>query len=249
LALPPEQNPTFIREVDEELRREELLRIWRSYGVWIVVAVVAILLGVAIWLYMDHRSTSAAAARGERYDAVVHDLSSGQKAKAAPELAELSKTGGAGYGTLARLEQANILLEKGDLKGAAAKFAEIESDPAVAEPFRQLATIRRTYAEFDSMKPSQVIDRLKALAVPDSPWFGSAGELVAMAYMKQGKRSEAGALLSKIAQADNVPDSLRQRVLQLAGVLGADASATAATSEATAAEPAANEQSEGNTTR
>ena len=69
-----------------------------------------------------------------------------------------------------------------------------------------------------------MIDRLKGLAVSTSPWFGTAGEMVAAAYLKQGKRGDAGKLYGQVAQGgDNVPETIRQRAVQLAGVLGVDA--------------------------
>jgi len=68
-----------------------------------------------------------------------------------------------------------------------------------------------------------VIDRLKPLAVPGKPWFGSAGELVALAYIKQNKTEAAGGILAGIAKDKTVPDTLRRRARQLAGQLGVDA--------------------------
>jgi hypothetical protein len=68
-----------------------------------------------------------------------------------------------------------------------------------------------------------VVDRLKPLAVPGNPWFGSAGELVGMAYLRQGKNDLAGPLFAAIAKDESVPASLRSRTRQLAGLLGYDA--------------------------
>ena len=73
------------------------------------------------------------------------------------------------------------------------------------------------------MKPEEVIARLKPLAVPGNAFYGSAGELVGMAYLEQGKPQEAGALFAKIGQDKNVPKSLRSRMRQLAGGLGFEA--------------------------
>ena len=86
-----------------------------------------------------------------------------------------------------------------------------------------LALVRQTYAEFDSLKPQTVIDRLKPLAVKGAPWFGSAGELLAVAYLQLRRNREAGALFGEIAKDQKVPESLRQRAVQMAGVLGVDA--------------------------
>ena len=68
-----------------------------------------------------------------------------------------------------------------------------------------------------------MIDRLKPLATPGNPWFGSAGELVAMAYLKQGKQDLAGPLFAAIAKDEDVPQTLRSRTRQMAGLLGYDA--------------------------
>ena len=64
------------------------------------------------------------------------------------------------------------------------------------------------------------------LVKPGEPWYGSAGELTAMAYIKQGKKAEAGRLFAAIAADKQVPDSIRARAVQIAGTLGVDASAS-----------------------
>ena len=73
------------------------------------------------------------------------------------------------------------------------------------------------------MKPEDVVVRLKPLAVPGNPWFGSAGELLGMAYLKQGHKDLAGPLFATIARDKDTPDSLRARIRQMAGLLGFDA--------------------------
>ena len=67
------------------------------------------------------------------------------------------------------------------------------------------------------------------LTKPGNPWFGSAGELTAMAMVKQGKKNEAGRLFAAIAADSKVPETIRARAVQIAGSLGVDASASMAT--------------------
>ena len=64
---------------------------------------------------------------------------------------------------------------------------------------------------------------MKPLAVPGEPFFTSAGELLAHAYLSQNKRDEAGALFAQIARDENTPESARARMLNMAGILGVDA--------------------------
>lgn len=78
-------------------------------------------------------------------------------------------------------------------------------------------------AEYDTMKPEAVVARLGGMAVPGNAYFGSAGEMVAVAYLRMNKRDQAGRLFGQIASDKDVPDTLRQRAVQMAGVLGVDA--------------------------
>ena len=226
MALPPSgiTDEAFVREVDEEYRRDRMVSIWQSYGRWIIAAVVLALVALGLYIYMGHRAHQAAGVQGERYDAAIRLVEENQPDKAMPEFEKLAKEGEEGYAALSRITQGNLLLQKGDVKGAAAKFAEVAATTAYPQPYRDLALLRQTSTEFDTLKPEQVIDRLKGLAVPTSPWFGTAGEMVAASYLKQGKRGDAGKLYGQIAQGgENVPESIRQRAVTLAGVLGVDA--------------------------
>jgi hypothetical protein len=88
---------------------------------------------------------------------------------------------------------------------------------------RNLALIRRTALLFDQTEPAEVIAAMKPLAVPGEPFFASAGELVAHAYLAQNQRDEAGALFAEIARDENTPEPARARMLNMAGILGVDA--------------------------
>jgi hypothetical protein len=223
LALTPQNNEAFIREVDEELRKDQALRAWRRWGRIAVIALLiglAIFAGVLVWRNEQHK---AAGKEGEKLQLVYDDLGAGKFDAAAKPLAELASSDVDGYRAAALFTQADVLLQKNDLKGAAAKFGQVAGDASLAQPFRDVALIRQTSAELDTIKPEVVVSRLRGLAVPGNPWFGSAGELVAVAYLKQGKRDLAGRLFGQIASDEGVPPSIRQRAVQMAGVLGVDA--------------------------
>ena len=223
MALTPQNNEAFLREVDEELRKEQAAAVWRRWGRIIVAVVVLGLAAFAAFLFWQHREREAAGREGEQLQLAYDDLAAGNTNKAAASLAQLAKSQADGYRAVALFTEGDMLLQKDDLKGAAAKFGAIAGDESLAQPFRQLALVRQTTAEFDTIKPEVVIERLRAIAVPENAYFGSAGELVAMAYLKQGKRDLAGKLFQQIAQGESVPPSLRQRAVQMAGVLGVDA--------------------------
>lgn len=226
MALPPTgtTDQTFLREVDEEYRREQAAQIFRRYGKLIIGAVVLALAALAGFLYWQHHKQNVAGTQGEQYDAALRLAESGNAEKALPELNKIAAEDDTGYAAMATIAQGSLLLQKNDAKGAAAKFAQVANEDDYPKPFRNLALVRQTSVEFDTLKPEVVIQRLKPLTDPNSPWLGTAGEMVAAAYLKAGNRAEAGKLYGQIAQAgDKVPESLRQRAVQLAGVLGVDA--------------------------
>ncbi|WP_374943750.1 tetratricopeptide repeat protein [Sphingomonas sp.] len=228
MAVTPANNEAFFREVDEELRRDRAARFWRQWGLWVLVAIVVGLAAFGGWLYWQHRRTVAAGVEGEQLQSAYQSLAAGNTAAAGAPLSTLAQSRNAGYRALATFTQADILLEKKDTKGAIAKFASVAGDAAVAQPFRDLALIRQTVAEFDALKPQVVVDRLRPLAVPGGAWLGSAGELVAAAYLKMGRRADAGQMFARIAADSNVPETLRQRAVQMASAMNARASGTAA---------------------
>lgn len=223
MALTPESSDVFMREVDEALRQDEMRSLWSRYGRAAIVGLVVVLLAVAGFLYWQHRQASAAEATGEKLDTALDALASGQAAQAAAPLDEVAKTDADGYRAMAKFTQADVLLQQDNLPGAAAIFAEVAKDEGLPQPFRDLALVRQTSAEYDTLKPQEVIQRLGGLAREGSAFLGSAGEMVAVAHLRMNQKDRAGQLFAAIARDVSVPQSIRQRAVQMAGVLGVDA--------------------------
>ena len=121
--------------------------------------------------------------------------------------------------------RAAVAIQQNDTKTAVATYKQISDDGSFPDPYRDAALIRQTALEFDQLQPQQVISRLEQLAKPGNPWFGSAGEMTALALIKAGKNQQAGQLFAALAKDKDVPDSIRNRAVQISGSLGADASA------------------------
>jgi hypothetical protein len=223
LAVTPQNNEAFLREVDEELRRDQAIAFWKRFGRWIAVGIAVFLAAFGGFLLWQHHGQSVAGDQGEQLQKAFDSLGENKEAAAKPELDALAGSKIGGYRAMAQFTQADLLLQKNDLKGAAAKFAAIAADQSLAQPFRDLALVRQTSAEYDTLQPQAVIDRLRGLAAKGNPWFGSAGEMVAVAYLRMGRKDMAGKLYGEIGSDDTVPASLRQRAVQMAGVLGVDA--------------------------
>jgi hypothetical protein len=222
LALTPQNDAAFIREVDEELRREQVTTIWRRYGRVMLVAVVVALAALAGFLFWKSHHQGQAGAAGEQLVKALNDIDSGNQPAAQASLKALTGSSYDGYSAAARFTEAALLLQKNDAKGAAAAYKAIAADAGVAEPFRQLALIRQTAAEFDTLPPAEVVTRMKPYAVPDSPWYGSAGEMTAIALLRQGRTPEAAAQFAALARNKAVPETIRLRASKIASGYGVD---------------------------
>ena len=97
------------REVDEDVRREQWLKLWQSYGYYAIVAVVAVILAVAGNVGWSEYRIAQQQARSEQFAAASRSLAEGQAEVAAKQFTVLADSAGDGYGPLARLHEAQAL--------------------------------------------------------------------------------------------------------------------------------------------
>jgi hypothetical protein len=224
LAQPPDISETFVREVDENLRRDRLRDTAKKYSGWIIAAVILFLAASGGYIYWQDYQRKQNEKAVEQIAQVFTDISKGRVQTAPARLDSLSKDHSKAVRAAAGFGRAAIAIEQNDSKLAISKFRGMAEDKSLPKPFRDLALIRQTALEFDSLKPNEVIARMQPLTKPGTPWFGSAGELTAMALIKQDKKAEAGRLFAAIARDEQVPETIRGRAVQMASSLGVDVS-------------------------
>lgn len=225
MAQPPDITETFVREVDENLRRDRIRDFFKEKGGWLVAALVLFLAvsGGLIW-YQQHREQRAEA-EVEQLATIYKDIGVGNTSKVPAELDQLSNSGSKGVQATALFTRAALALQQNDQKTAIATYKKVADDNSLPQAYRNAALIRQTALEFDQLQPDQVIARLEPLTKSGNPWFGSAGEMTALALIKQGKDKEAGQLFATLAKDKDVPEAIRNRSIQISGSLGVDASA------------------------
>jgi hypothetical protein len=227
LASTPPDNEAFLREVDDELRRDELQSFWKRWGRWLVGGVVGGLALFAGYLWWESDKVAKAGLDGEQLSQALETLASSDTPEAEAQLKKLTTAKNAGYRATAKIALAALAAQRGKTDVAAKGFADVAGDKSLAQPWRDLALVRQTITEFDTIKPNIVIERLKPLAVSGNAWFGSAGEMVALSYIKIGQPQLAAKLFNDIAKDESVPETIRSRAVQMAGGLGADAASAA----------------------
>lgn len=228
MAQPPtETTPTdiFLREVDENLRRDRARDFAKRYGNWLIGGLILFLAAAGGWIYWQNVRQQRTERQVEQLAEIYRDISTGATTSVVQPLEQLAAKGTSpAVSASAQFTAAALALDNNDQPAALAKYRAIAGNADFPRPYRDAALIRQTALEFDKIKPEEVIARLAPLAKAGNPWFGSAGEMTAMALIKQGKSADAGRLFAAIAKDKSVPDPIRARSIQIAGSLGIDAS-------------------------
>lgn len=225
MAQPPDITETFVREVDENLRRDRLRDFLKAYGSWLIAAVVLFLAASGAFIWWKQHQEQRSEGQVEQLAQIYKDIGGGNAGQAPRQLDQLSKDGSKAVRASALFTRAALALQQNDVKLAIGTYKSIAGDDSLPEPYRHAALIRQTALEFDQLQPQQVIDRLAPLTKTGEPWFGTAGEMTALAMLKQGKSREAADLYAAIAKDRDVPESIRARAVQVAGSLGVEVGA------------------------
>ncbi len=227
-----------MREVDEAVRQDEVGNFAKKYGVPLGGALVLALAAFGGFLFWQNQSEENLESRSEELVQAMDELNANNLSAADSELEALSE-GTDGVAAAAAMLRAGIAMEQDRPADAVVLFDRVANNTELPSEMRDIAAIRSVSAQYDTLDPQAVIDRIGPLAQADSAYFGSAGELVAHAYLAQNKPDQAGPLLVSISQDENVPQSIRGRTRQLAGLLGFDAieDVNAALAEITGEDP------------
>lgn len=217
------EEDALLREVDEAVRQDDLVHFGKRHGRALAIGAAVLVLGFGGYLFWESRGDAAREAQSEMLVVALDQAQAGNLPAAANGVQPLLADAAAGPGASAKLLAAGAAMAQNRPDQAQKLLTALAEDASAPAAIRDLARLRLVAMQFDSMDKGQVAAQLEPLARPDNPWFGSAGELLAMAYLEQGKRAEAGRLFAQVARTDSVPDPIRSRARQMAGVLGVDA--------------------------
>ena len=208
----------IFREIDEELRRDNLLKLWSRYGRYLIALAVLVLLiagGIVAW--RDHQITERRA-QSTRYAAALSLAREGKDTEAAKVFGAIAQEGG-GYGVLASFQEAGLLAKSGDRKGAVAAYDRIARTGGLDPAFRDLAVLLSVMQGMPEADPQAIIDRLAPLTAAGNPWRPTALELTAAARLKSGDKNGALTLYQSLADDLAAPQGLRARAAEMAAAL------------------------------
>jgi len=208
-------------EVDEEVRREQLKKLWERYGIVIIGACVAVVVAVAGWRAYEWYEGKKAAQAGAAFEAAIA-LSNQDKTKEAGEaFAKVGADGTSSYRMLAKLREA-AELSKSDAKAAVAIYDGLAGDSRLGQPMRDLAAVRAATVLLDSAAYEEIRKRLEPLTASDRTFRHSARATLALSAWHANDSAAMRRWTDMILADAETPAGTRGQIQMLLALSDAD---------------------------
>ncbi|WP_022723700.1 tetratricopeptide repeat protein [Rhodopseudomonas sp. B29] len=205
-------------EVDEEVRREQLKRLWDKYSIFLIALLVLIIAGVGGWKAYEYYQAKQAGEAGAAFNAAADLAEQNKRPEAAAAFEKLAATAPSGYRTLARLRAAaETSFDKPT--DAVKQYDAIAADSSVPQPFRDLASVRAARLVMDSASYTDMAKRLETASGPNGVYRHTAREMLALSAWRSNDVAQTRKWLDQITNDAETPSSLRGRADVLQALL------------------------------
>jgi hypothetical protein len=210
----------IFQEVEEEVRREQLKRLWQTYGKYVTaVGVVIVALAVGMVAWKEYQGNQRLAA-GDAFAEGTALLDAGRFDEAAAKFTELAVDATGGYVELAKARAALARAAAGDRGGAIEAYDDLASYGGADPELRDLARLNAAMLLLEGGESGEIESRLEPLLDEDGPWRYSANEVRALLALRDGDTAAASRILGMLAEGGQTPEGLRARASELMAALG-----------------------------
>ena len=205
-------------EVDEDVRRDQLKKLWEQYSIYIVAAALLLVAAVGGWRGYQYLEAKKAAQAGAAFDKAIELSEQNKPAEAEAAFNSLAATAPSGYRMLARLRTAAEVAER-DPQAAVKLYDDISTDRSIGALEQELARIRAAGLLVDTATYPTMLQRLEPSTVPQATFRHTARELLALSAWHANDTTAARKWLDLIANDAETPPGLRSRAEALQALL------------------------------
>ncbi|MCF6122684.1 tetratricopeptide repeat protein [Mesorhizobium sp. M7A.F.Ca.CA.001.07.2.1] len=217
---------SFIREVNDEIRREQAQALWDRFGPALIVVAVLVVLGTAAFVGYRYWDETRANRSGDAFSQALKLANDGKNDEALTALDQLEKDGYGAYPLLARMRGATVKANKGDVPAAVKDFDEVAADTAIPQGIRDMARLRAALLLVDHGSFADVSSRVEALTSDTNTLRHTAREALGLSAWKEGKTQDALKLFDQIAADDGAPRNTRERATLMSELIRGSGSAS-----------------------
>jgi hypothetical protein len=211
----------IFHEVDEEVRREQLKKLWDRYSIYLIALAVLIIASMAAWRGYEYWVAKKAAAAGAQFEAAIALSEEGKRAEAEAAFAKVAAEAPAGYRVLARMRAAGALAQS-KATDAVKAYDEISADASLGAIWQDLAAVRAGLLLVDTAPLTEMRRRLEPVAEPTRSFRHTARELLALSAWRNHDVAAARKYLDMIAGDAESPIGVRARADVLSALITAD---------------------------
>lgn len=205
-----DDNDNIFREVDEEMRREQMAALWDRYGVYVIAAAFGIVALVAGYNVHNWWEADRAATNGRDFHQAAQLVDEGKPDEALQALSNIANNAPESYRTLANLQMAATHIKAGRNAEAIALYdgvAQSSTDPVL----KDFARLRAAALRVDEADMSEMRRRLDGLNTDTNAWRYSAQELLGLAAFRSGDTAESEKIFGQLIGDPGAPAQIRQR--------------------------------------
>ncbi len=228
----------IFHEIQEDLRRERMRKLWDRYGIVLIAAVVLAIAGAAAWSGYTYWRQQQAITTSVALDEAGALSAAGKYAEAEAAFQEIARTGPAGYRAIALFRAAEAAAKRDPAAGVSA-FDATAADSRLPALARDMARLRAGLMVLDTSDLAAVKQRVGDLAAGTGPLRNPAREVLALAQMKAGDLAAANKTATEITEDAEATGGIRSRaelIRRLTATPAAPAEAPAAPAAPAAAQ-------------
>lgn len=212
-----DERDSLLREVEEELRRDQMQKIWDRYNGVIFGAAALIVVGVGGYKYLESSRIAEAQAAGGQFAAALQLSEEKKDDDAIKAFEKIAAQGPSGYATLAKLNIAGAHARAGRTAEALATYESIANQSGGDALLKNYAQLQVASLKLGEVDYSEQENRLKPLAADDSAFKTTARELLGLSAFKAGKLDEARKYLEPLLIDQNASRAIQDRVKIIMG--------------------------------
>ena len=217
---------SFIREVNEEMRRDQAHALWDRFGPFLLGLAVLVVVATAAFVGYRYWDEARANRSGDAFSQALKLANDGKSDEALTALAALERDGYGAYPLLARMRAATVKANKGDVDAAVKDFDEVAADTDIPAGLRDMARLRAALLLVDHGSFADVSSRVEALTADTNTLRHTAREALALAAWREGKATDALKLFDQIASDDGAPRNARERATLMSELIRGSGSAS-----------------------
>ena len=207
----------FVREVDEDIKEEQRIKLWKKVFPYVVSVSLGIIIFTSGYVFWNNYTESLNQQLGDDFTAAVQLANEEDLDASILALDRIVDEGSDGYVTLAKMKKASLLIQRGELKLGLNIYLDLERN-AVDQSFRDIASILYVLNSMDTEDPQVLLEKINKLE-SSQIWRSSALEMKAFLKLKQNKVEEARKIFEGILNLPSTPSSLATRAKNMVDYL------------------------------